>query len=117
MIAAPEYNNGISGVLKNMIDWVSRPLPNVPRYDSFLHKQVVLMSASGTQFGGVRGLMMLKVTLSAVSMIVLPNQVMIPRADQAFDEHDKLKDPKLDEQVQKLSSVIVKYATLLKNQG
>lgn len=117
MIASPEYNNGISGVLKNMIDWVSRPLPGVPRYDSFLHKPAVIMSASGTQFGGVRGLMMLKITLSAVSMIVLPNQVMIPRADQAFDEYGKIKDPKTEEQIQKLGAVIVKYTALLRDQS
>ncbi len=115
MIASPEYNYGIPGVLKNMIDWVSRPLPGVPRYDSFLHKPAVIMSASGTMFGGVRGLIMLRETLNAVSLIVLPNQVMIPRADQAFDENGKIKDPKTDEQVQKLGSVIVKYTALLKN--
>ncbi|MDE0206546.1 MAG: NAD(P)H-dependent oxidoreductase, partial [Candidatus Tectomicrobia bacterium] len=56
LIAAPEYNSSISAVLKNTIDWVSRPVPDEPRLAAFQGKAAVLMSAAAGGFGGVRSL-------------------------------------------------------------
>src|ERR1035437_154327 len=55
LISAPEYNSGISGVLKNAIDWASRPLPGEAPLACFTGKVAVIMSASPGVLGGLRG--------------------------------------------------------------
>ena len=53
VISSPEYNYSMCGVLKNAIDWVSRIRPNMP----ITKKPILLMSASPSSFGGIRGLL------------------------------------------------------------
>lgn len=79
VIASPEYNAGYSGALKNAIDWASRPPENL-----WAGKVVVLLSASPGAFGGVRGLIQLRSIVSNLKSWVLPEQVILPHADQAF---------------------------------
>lgn len=77
VVISPEYNHGISGVLKNAIDWVSRP-----GYDSVLkNKPVLLMSASNSPLGGVRAQLQLRETFAAtLSRVVARRQVVIGQA-------------------------------------
>ncbi|HEV3119460.1 MAG TPA: NAD(P)H-dependent oxidoreductase [Gemmataceae bacterium] len=56
LISAPEYNSSITAVLKNTIDWVSRPVPNEPPLVAYRGKAAALMSASPGALGGLRGL-------------------------------------------------------------
>ena len=56
LISAPEYNSSISGVLKNAIDWVSRPAPGEAPLACFDGKIAALLSASPGGWGGLRGL-------------------------------------------------------------
>ena len=56
LIASPEYNSSITAVLKNAIDWVSRPAPGEPSLVAFRSKVATLMSASPGALGGLRGL-------------------------------------------------------------
>jgi len=93
LIAAPEYNSSITGVLKNSIDWVSRPddgeaAPLV----AFRGKVVTLMSASPGALGGLRGLVHLRSILSTPGCIVLPNQATAPTAHEAFKDDGTLVD-------------------------
>ena len=91
LISAPEYNSSISGVLKNAIDWASRP----PNGDTFFSGKVAtLMSASPGALGGLRCLVTVRSLLSNMKAIVLPEQIAVPRAHEAFDTDGKLKDPK-----------------------
>jgi NAD(P)H-dependent FMN reductase len=94
LISAPEYNSSITGVLKNTIDWASRPAPGEAPLVCFAGKVVSLMSASPGALGGLRGLVTVRSLLSNIRVIVLPDQVAIPKAHEAFDQEDKLKDPK-----------------------
>jgi chromate reductase, NAD(P)H dehydrogenase (quinone) len=55
LIASPEYNSSITAVLKNAIDWVSRPAPGEPSLVAFRSKVATLMSASPGTLGGLRG--------------------------------------------------------------
>jgi NAD(P)H-dependent FMN reductase len=94
LIASPEYNSSITGVLKNAIDWASRPAPGVPDLAYFQGKVAALMSASPGALGGLRGLVHLRSILGNIKVIVLPEQLAIPKAGDAFQPDGTLKDPK-----------------------
>jgi len=92
LIACPEYNSSITPLLKNAIDWASRPEPNEPSLACFKEKVAVLMSASPGGLGGLRGLVHVRSILGNIGVLVLPDQKAIGNAYQAFDENDNLKD-------------------------
>jgi NAD(P)H-dependent FMN reductase len=102
LISAPEYNSSISGVLKNAIDWASRPQPGEVPLACFTGKVVTLMSASPGALGGLRGLIIIRSLLSNIGVIVLPNQVAVPKAHEAFGPDEKLKDPKQQASIEAL---------------
>jgi NAD(P)H-dependent FMN reductase len=110
LIAAPEYNSSITAVLKNAIDWASRPESGEPMLAAFTGKVAAIMSASPGGLGGLRGLIHVRSILSSINVLVLPEQKAISSAFQAFDEEGKLKDPKQQEAIEQLGS---KVATLL----
>ncbi|MGH2362780.1 MAG: NADPH-dependent FMN reductase, partial [bacterium] len=85
LISAPEYNSGISGVLKNAIDWASRSTPGEAPLACFVGKVAALMSASPGALGGLRGLVHVRSILGNIHVLVLPDQVAIPRAHEAFN--------------------------------
>ncbi|OGF46553.1 MAG: hypothetical protein A2452_05270 [Candidatus Firestonebacteria bacterium RIFOXYC2_FULL_39_67] len=90
LIASPEYNYSVSGVLKNAIDWLSRGGKN-----SLNSKLAVIMGASAGPFGTVRGQTNLRQILSCLNVMVLPQpQVLVPFADTAFNPDGSLKDEK-----------------------
>lgn len=93
LIAAPEYNSSISAVLKNAIDWVSRPQPNEPSAVAFRGKVAALLAASPGNLGGVRGLFTVRQVLTTLGVLVLPTQFGLARASEAFAEDGSLKDP------------------------
>ncbi|HEY6074963.1 MAG TPA: NAD(P)H-dependent oxidoreductase [Anaerolineales bacterium] len=97
MVASPEYNYSIPGTLKNAIDWVSRlnPMP-------FRGKHGFLLAASSSLVGGIRGLWALRVPLEGLGVILYPDMFALAQAAQALDERGKLKDPKLQERLEKM---------------
>jgi chromate reductase, NAD(P)H dehydrogenase (quinone) len=112
LISCPEYNSSITPLLKNAIDWASRPAPGEPSLICFKDKVVALMSASPGGLGGLRGLFHVRSILSSIGVLVLPDQKAISVAHQAFDENDNLKDESQQLSVLQLgntlASVIVK---------
>ena len=94
LIASPEYNSSITAVLKNVIDWVSRSAPGEPPLVAYAGKAAVLMSASPGNLGGLRGLVHVRAILGNLGVIVLPDQVAVPRAFEAFGPDGRLVDPK-----------------------
>src|SRR5439155_6580577 len=94
LLSCPEYNSSITGVLKNTIDWLSRPVPNEPPLAAFTGKVAALMSASPGALGGLRGLVHVRSILGNIGVIVLPDQIAVSRAGEAFDEKGQLKDAK-----------------------
>jgi len=95
LLACPEYNSSITGVLKNAIDWVSRPREGEPPLAAFAGKVAALMSASPGGFGGLRGLVHVRSILGNIGVTVIPNQVAVPIALDAFDADGRLKDERL----------------------
>lgn len=110
LISCPEYNSSISGVLKNTIDWVSRPDANKPQEKplvSFSGKVVSLLSASPGALGGLRGLVTVRSILGNIQCLVLPEQLAVSKADQAFDESGRLKDVKQQAAVERIAKTLV----------
>ncbi len=100
IIASPEYNSSITAVLKNAIDWASRAeTDEEPPLAAFRGKVALLLSASPGALGGLRGLVHLRSVLGNIGVIVLPDQLAVGSAYEAFDEAGKLKDEKRAKQV------------------
>lgn len=98
MIASPEYNYSLPGTLKNAIDWVSRmkPMP-------FRGKHGILLAASTSLVGGIRGLWALRVPLEGLGVTLYPDMFGLAQAQQAFDDRGKLKDPEVQERLGKMA--------------
>jgi NAD(P)H-dependent FMN reductase len=92
LLSCPEYNSSISGVLKNTIDWISRPQPDETRYIAFKGKVAGLLSASPGNLGGVRGLLTVRQVLTTVGVLVLPTQFALAHAASAFHEDGSLRE-------------------------
>lgn len=92
LIASPEYNGSISPLLKNAIDWVSRPVAGQPQLVWFRGKVAGLMAASPGALGGLRGLVHVRQILSGIGVIVAPGQHAIARAGTVFDGEGALAE-------------------------
>ncbi|MBF0570312.1 MAG: NAD(P)H-dependent oxidoreductase [Candidatus Omnitrophica bacterium] len=114
LISAPEYNSGISGVLKNAIDWASRPLPGEGSLACFTGKLAAIMSASPGSLGGLRGLVQVRSILSNIQVLVLPDQIAIPKADEAFNADGTLKDLKQQSAIEALGRRLAEILIKLK---
>ncbi len=115
IIASPEYNSSIAAPLKNAIDWVSRSeSDDEPSLVAYRGKVAAVCSASPGALGGLRGLVTLRSILGNIGVLVLPDQVCISTAHEAFDDAGKLKDERKIKQVTKLASSLVQLAGKLK---
>ena len=89
LVATPEYNYGPPGVLKNALDWVSRPPAETP----LRHKPVAIVGASTGNYGTVRAQLALRQTFLLVESYVLPKpEVMLFRVAEQFDDAGELTD-------------------------
>ncbi len=107
LIACPEYNSSITAALKNAIDWASRERPNEKTLECFDGKVAALMSASPGALGGLRGLVAVRMLLGNIRVLVLPEQVAVPQAHQAFNESGTLVDPKRHAAIDHLAKSLV----------
>ncbi|MET9019606.1 NADPH-dependent FMN reductase [Actinopolymorpha sp. NPDC004070] len=90
VIASPEHNASVPGLLKNLIDWVSRSRPQ-----PFNERHCLLLSASPSMVGGNRGLWALRVPLEHLGTRVYPDMFSLARAHNAFDDHGYLTNDQL----------------------
>ncbi len=117
LIASPEYNSSITAVLKNTIDWVSRSAPGEQALAAYKGKVATILSASPGALGGLRGLVHLRAILGNIGVIVLPDQIAIPKAHEAFNEDGTLKDPKQQSTVQNLARTLTQVITKLRTKN
>jgi NAD(P)H-dependent FMN reductase len=92
LLVTPEYNSSVPPLLKNTIDWVSRVQEaHEARGQVFRERTFAIAAASEGRLGGARALAALRLILSACQALVIPNQLALSFADQAYDEMDRLK--------------------------
>jgi len=104
LIATPEYNYGVPGVLKNAVDWAARPPATTP----LRHKPIAIMGASGGNFGTVRAQLSLRQTFLFIrSHVLIEPEVLVARARERFDESCTLKDEQTMDRVCQLDAALV----------
>ncbi len=114
LISSPEYNSSISAVFKNAIDWASRQSEGETPLSCFKDKVAGIMSASPGGLGGLRGLIHVRSILGNIGIIVMPDQIAIAKAHEAFNADGTMKDKKQEELVKKIGSNVAKVLLKLK---
>ena len=114
LIAAPDYNGGLSGLLKNAIDWVSRKAEGESPLQQFRGKTAAIMSASPGRLGGMRGLIKLNTVLWGLGVYVLPQIVSLPNYGDSF-EGDKLTDEQHKNALQTQAKALIKITKGIKS--
>jgi chromate reductase, NAD(P)H dehydrogenase (quinone) len=92
VVVTPEYNSSVPALVKNTIDWITRvqDLHEV-RGQVFRERPFAIAAASESRLGGTRALAALRLILSACQATVIPSQLALPFASDAYDDRDRLK--------------------------
>ena len=107
LFVSPEYNHGMSGVLKNAIDWASRPAFQSP----LLNKPYGILTASKSPVGGARAQTDIKNVLSSTLSVLYPaNEYLLSNAHEKFDENGKLVDTQATRRLQRYIKGLVAWA-------
>lgn len=114
IIASPEYNGSFTPLMKNVIDWVSRPVQGEPPLNCFKNKIAAIMSAAPGKVGGLTGLYQLNTLLFRIGTLVLPDIMAVGFAGDAFDEQGKLKNDADKDKARMIAQKIVKLTPALK---
>jgi NAD(P)H-dependent FMN reductase len=94
LVVTPEYNSSVPALVKNTIDWVSRVQdPHESRGQVFRERAFAIAAASGGRIGGTRALSALRLILTACHATVVPNQLALSFAEEAYDDMERLKHP------------------------
>jgi chromate reductase, NAD(P)H dehydrogenase (quinone) len=114
-ITSPEYSASVTPLIKNTIDWISRVRdPGEPAYAAFKGRVFAIGAAANSGLGGLRSLMALRQILElGCGALVIPEQIAVPRAEQAFDEMDNLKDESLATALKTAMRRLVELASVM----
>jgi chromate reductase len=113
LIATPEYNYSVPGVLKNAIDWASRPFG----HNSFEDKPVAIMSASPGMLGGTRAQYHLRQILVSLNIHAINRpEVCVMSVDEKIDEKGRLIDEETKERIRQLLESLVEWTERLKKE-
>jgi chromate reductase len=94
LIVTPEYNSSLPPLVKNTIDWVTRVQDvQETRGQVFRERAFAIAAASESRLGGTRALAALRLVLTACHATVIPNQLALSFAAEAYDDMDRLKHP------------------------
>jgi chromate reductase len=119
LIASPEYNGSMPPLLVNTLDWCSRTDPQLVASSGlkiFADKPAAVVGSSPGALGGVRALIQLRDLLGYLGMLVIPQQLAVARARQAFDADDRLIDERQKDALAAVASALVRAATRLHQQ-
>ena len=112
LIASPEYNGFFSPLLKNTLDWVSRPAPDTPA--PYAGKAAGLLAASPGALGGIRCLPHLRLLLTNLGVTVSPAQLALGHADTAFAGDGRLVDSQQQKSLDKLVADLIRLTAAIK---
>jgi NAD(P)H-dependent FMN reductase len=114
-ITSPEYSASVSPLLKNAIDWVSRVRGRgEPTYAAFKRRVFAIASASPGRAGGLRSLMALRQILElGCGALVIPEQIAVSNAAEAFDDDDNLRDAQLAGQLRAMAQRLIEVTRQL----
>jgi chromate reductase, NAD(P)H dehydrogenase (quinone) len=114
LIATPEYNGGYSALLKNAIDWISRPRADGSSGVALLAGKVAaLVSASPGQLGGLRSQTGLRVVLDKLGVLVIPEAFALSVAHEAFDADGNMKDANAARLIEAVGAALLRTASRL----
>ena len=111
-IASPEYNASVTPLLKNTIDWVSRVrLGREPPLAAFKDRAFALGGASNGMYGAMRSLLALRQILEiGCGALVIPDQIAVPRAADAFDDMDNFKEEAMTKRLRGVVQSLIQFA-------
>jgi chromate reductase len=109
LIATPEYNGSIPGVLKNAVDWASRPFPN----NALRGKPVAIVGASTGSYGALWAQTDLRKVLGIAGARVLEGELPVPRAHERFDENGRLTDDMVRQRLAQVVERLAEEASIL----
>ena len=110
LISTPEYNQSMSGVLKNVIDWLSRAGPD----EVLIGKPMAIMGASGGRWGTRLAQANLRQVLTATESLVMPQPaVFIAEAARVFDEHGHLTHDQTRKQLENFLGAFSRWIELM----
>jgi NAD(P)H-dependent FMN reductase len=110
LVASPENNASVSSLLKNTLDWISRPADGQNGLVPYQGKVAALLAASPGALGGLRGLVHLRQILQALNVLVLSEQFALARAHEAFDATGALAESKQQAAVTGVARRLVEVA-------
>lgn len=116
LIASPENNGSVTALLKNTIDWLSRDFEGRSGLEPYRGKVAAIMGASPGAFGAISSLSNLRPILSKLTVLVIPDQVTLPRADQAFKEDGSFVDDRHLKAVAVLTKRLVEVTAKISGQ-
>jgi NAD(P)H-dependent FMN reductase len=117
LIAAPEYNSSITPLLKNTLDWVSRKSADEAPMSAYAGKTAAIMSASPGRLGGIRGLAHVRAILNNLGVLVLPGQLCVAGAGEAFDDSAALVNEHYQKSLRNLTAQLVTTLNDLRTSG
>ena len=114
-IASPEYNASITPLIKNTIDWISMVRERGdPPLAAYQNRVFALGAASPGRSGGMQSLIALRQVLAVgCRALVIPEQVSVPNAGDAFDDMDQLKDARAAGQLKTVVRKLLEYVQML----
>jgi chromate reductase len=113
ILSSPEYNGSLSPLLKNTIDWLSRPYQGKNGLACFQGKIMLMLAASPGRLGGLRGMLQLRTIMSGIGTLVLPQDFALANAHEAFASDGSLKDTKQQETLKSAVGQWVRTVTKL----
>jgi chromate reductase, NAD(P)H dehydrogenase (quinone) len=102
----PEYNSSIPGAPKNGLDWLSRPFDTNP----LRYKPVAVIGASAGVFGAVWAQAELRKVLASIGARITEGEVAVGHASERFDEHGRLNEPNLEQEVHEVIATLMSDA-------
>ena len=114
LIACPEYNSSITPLLKNTIDWCSRPDGDTPGGIAYKGKVAALIATSAGALGGLRGLDLAREILSNIGVHVVPMQAAVGHFNTAFNAEGGLTDDRTGKFFESVIELLVRTCDGLK---